>query len=242
VGVPALRLRGLYLILATLAAHFMIVFFATEYQGHVAGSGGIFINSEFASKGIASQQVYWAWLLFGIVAVVLLGSARLVRGRAGRAWRMIRDHELAAPTLGIQPTRYKLIVFSLSSGVIGVEGALFVHLNGSLIVDTFTLQLAIGYLAMVLIGGLDSIVGAVIGAAIVTYLPTKVPDIVSLFIGSGNAATKGPQISVIIYGVLIIVFIVSSPQGIVGWLKGFKLRLGRLSVRRRIGAARPAVD
>jgi branched-chain amino acid transport system permease protein len=133
---------------------------------------------------------------------------------------MIRDHEAAAPALGIAVTRSKMTVFALSSVVIGIEGGLTAYLTGSVIADNFTLILAVSYIAMVVIGGLDSIAGAVIGAAIITALPTVVPKIVSHVIGVQSAAQKGASISQIIYGLLLVVFVTSSPRGIVGWFRG----------------------
>ena len=85
---------------------------------------------------------------------------------------MIRDHEIVAHTLAIPVTRYKMLAFAISSALIGFQGALAAHLSGSVGVDSFTLGLAIAYIAMVLIGGLDSVLGAVIGAFLVTALPT----------------------------------------------------------------------
>jgi branched-chain amino acid transport system permease protein len=224
VGLPALRLRSLFLALATLAAFFIAVYFGNLYQSRVpdAASGGFTITPLFSEHGLVGGQRYWAWLLFVLVSLLVLGASRLMRERSGRAWRMIRDHELVAPTLGINVARYKLVIFILSSMVIGFEGALAAHFTGSVTTDNYTLLLAIQYVAMILIGGLDSILGAVIGASIIVALPSIVPKIVAGFIGPAQAATNGPQIAQIIYGVLIIVFITSSPEGIVGWLRGVR--------------------
>jgi branched-chain amino acid transport system permease protein len=218
IGLPALRLNGLHLILATLAAHFIVLFFVGRYQRETVGESGFVIVPAFAGGGLKHAQLVWAWLLAALLSIVVLLMSRLVAERSGRAWRLIRDNELVAPTFGIRPTRYKLVAFSLSSGLIGMQGALLLHFTGSATVDSFTLLLAIQYLAMVLIGGLDSILGAVIGAALLTYLPTKVPELVAHFVNSNDAATEGPQISTIIYGALIILVVTLSPQGIVGWL------------------------
>lgn len=218
-GLPALRLNGLHLILATLSAHFLVLFVVNRYQRDTVGEAGFLIVPEFADQGLHNAYKVWAWVLFGVVSAVILLTARLTRERSGRAWRLIRDNELVAPTFGIRPTRYKLVAFALSSGMIGMQGALFMHFTGSVNADTFTLFLAIQYLAMILIGGLDSTFGAVVGAAIVTWLPTKVPDFVAPFIDEASAITKGPQISTIVYGVLIIFFITASPNGIAGWFR-----------------------
>jgi branched-chain amino acid transport system permease protein len=105
-------------------------------------------------------------VLFAMLALTIFGARRVMTRRAGRAWRMIRDHEDAAPLLGIPVTRYKLSVWVLSSALIGLQGGITFYFSGGLTYETFTLALAVRYVAMVLIGGLDSLAGAVVGAAI----------------------------------------------------------------------------
>ncbi len=226
VGLPALRLRGLQLALATLAAFFIVSYAANQYQSKAnnAGSGGFSIHPLFQSKGLVGAQKYWAWLLLILTCLLILGATRLVRLRSGRAWRMIRDHETAAPALGIAVTQSKMVVFALSSAVIGMQGALLAHFTGSVSVDDFTLILAVSYIAMVVVGGLDSIAGAVIGAGVVTALPTVVPKFVGIFIGTQSAATKGASVSEIVYGFLVVVFVTSSPRGVVGWVRGRRVQ------------------
>ena len=137
VGLPALRLRGLHLALATLAAFFIVTYIANEYQSKAkgAGSGGFVIAPLFQSKGLVGGQKYWAILLVAITAVLVVVANRLVQYRWGRAWRMIRDHELAAPALGIEVTKSKLTVFALTSAMIGLEGGLTAHFIGSVDVE-----------------------------------------------------------------------------------------------------------
>jgi branched-chain amino acid transport system permease protein len=218
IGLPALRLRGLYLALATLSAFFIVDYFANQYQRSApgGGDGGFVLSPTYQSKGLVGAQQYWAWTLFILVAVLLLVMGRLVGERSGRAWRMIRDHETAAHALGIRVVRYKLLAFALSSAIIGVQGALAMHLTGSLSSDQFTLELAISYIAMVLIGGLDSIAGAVIGAVIVTALPIITPKILTYVIGSQQATAHGAAIAESIYGLLVIILVSSSSRGLVG--------------------------
>lgn len=227
-GLPALRLRALFLALATLSAHFIALFLATKYQSSVpeARITGFFVPILFGSKGIEQSGKYWTWLLVGVLSLVILGAARLMRERSGRAMRMIREHEFIAPTLGISVPRYKLVVFTLSSMIVGCQGALLAHFNGSVTTTSFTLLLAFQYVAMVVIGGLDSLPGAVIGAAIVIALPVWVPDMVRPLLGEGRALTDGANISLIIYGSLVILFVTASPQGVIGVLRniGRKIR------------------
>jgi branched-chain amino acid transport system permease protein len=243
IGLPALRLRGLHLALATLAGFFIVIYFATLYQskGKGGGSGGFFVPVLYQSQGFTGGQQYWAWTLLVIVSVIILIATRLSAERSGRAWRIIRDHEIVAHTLGIPVTRYKMIAFALSSALIGFQGALAARLNGSVSVDQFTLALAIAYIAMVLIGGLDSVLGAVIGAFLVTALPTVMPILITMVIGKLPVASQGPAVAEIAYGLLVIVFITSSPQGIVGLLRNVgRSRLLSAGVRRARSEARRA--
>lgn len=218
IGLPAVRLQGIYLALATLAGLFIITYLTNVYQTGASGGGdgGFTIPTEFASKGLNGSQPYWAWTLFGCVSLLLLIVTRLSRGRSGRAWRMARDHATAARALGIRVTRYRMMAFAISSSIIGIEGALSLHFTGSISSDQFTLPLSISYVAMVLIGGLDSIAGSVIGAAVVTGLPVVVPKLLTSIIGSQYAENYSAASSEIVYGILVMVFITSSPRGLVG--------------------------
>ncbi len=240
IGLPAVRLRGLHLALATLAGFFIITYFTNEYQSKASGggTGGFSVTPLFTSAGLTGQQKDWAWFLFALVAILVLGATRIAHERSGRAWRMIRDHETVAHTLGIAVTRYKMLAFALSSAVIGFEGGLALHLSGAVTTNEFTLQLAITYIAMVLIGGLDSVAGAVIGAVLVTALPAIVPNLVTGIIGAQSATSDGSAIAEIIYGLLVMVFIMSSPQGIVGLLRALAQAHVTQRVIRQLGRLR----
>ncbi|MEU1956029.1 branched-chain amino acid ABC transporter permease [Nocardia rhamnosiphila] len=218
IGLPALRLSGLYLALATLAGHFLVVFVGTEYQSHEEKVGGFPMEGLFTDSDPLAALQYWSFMLFGIVALVILGAAMLMRSKTGRALRIIRDHPAVAPMLGIAVARYKLTVFAIASAIIGLQGALAAHLNGFVVVENFTLVVAFSYLAMIIVGGMDSIAGAVIGAAVVIGLPVFVPDLLDVVFGS-TAEAYAPQVSQMMYGALVVLFIVASPNGIIGWIR-----------------------
>lgn len=225
-GLPAVRLRSLLLALATLAIHYVAVFLGNFYEEHVpnVANTGFFVPTLFGSKGLLDSARYWAWLLAILLILLVLGVSRIMQERSGRALRMIREHEHIAPMLGIAVTRYKLIIFSVTSMVIGLEGALMAHFIGQVSTDAFPLSLAFQYVAMIIIGGVDSLLGAVIGAVIVIGLPVWIPSLVGDIGGSGQAASYGPNIALIIYGALVVFFVTASPGGIVGLLKSLKER------------------
>jgi branched-chain amino acid transport system permease protein len=227
VGLPALRIQGLYLALATLAAHFIVIYLVTDYQDSEVGSVGFLLEPAFVSQGLEQQQLIWTWILTGVVVVTLAMVAAIQRGKVGRILRFMKDHEQVAPCLGIDCRRYKLMVFVLSSALIGLQGALLPYFSGALSVDTFSLELAISYIAMIMIGGVGNLLGPVIGAFIVIVLPNVIPDVVSNFTGEGRAATYSPSISLIVYGLLIVVVITRSADGVSGWLAQLGRRLSR---------------
>jgi branched-chain amino acid transport system permease protein len=241
VGLPALRIRGMYLALATLAAFYLAQFVGQKYQTDAVGAAGFLLKPVFSGT-ISQQSARWAWLLVAVLAATLTLVSWLRAGRSGRAWRMIRDHEIAAALMGIPVARYKLILFVVSSAIIGIQGGLTARFIQSVTYDGFTLALSISVVAMILIGGLDSQAGPLIGALVVTTLPIYVPDIVNAFVNSSNSSKNAGAYAQIVYGALIMVFIIAAPKG----LNGFIHLTGRTtfgawaSWRARRGAEHPA--
>jgi branched-chain amino acid transport system permease protein len=225
VGFPALRIRGLYLVLATLAAYYIVIYFANAYTSDTVGGSGFQIAIFFQNASLIDIQRLWIWLLTAVVVAVLVILRSIDRNRVGRAWRLIRDHEVAAPAVGITVARYKLGAFALSSALLGLEGSLLAHFTGSVTVDAYPLALSIAYVAMVLLGGLDSMLGAVIGAGLVTAIPIVVPEWISHFQANGSSTELGANIATVIYGLLIIFFITRSQRGIGDWLNALGRRV-----------------
>jgi len=235
IGLPAVRLRGLHLALATMAGFFIVIHFAGLYQrkSKAGGAGGFIFSPLYGSKGIEGAQTYWAWTVLAILVVVLIVMHRLSSERSGRAWRMIRDHEIVAQALGVPVFRYKMSAFIISSTLIGLQGALLAYFSGAVVTDSFTFNIAVAYVAMVLIGGLDSPAGAVLGAGLVTALPVFLPRWVEDVFGPTVAVKKGPGIAIMTYGAIVIIFITFSTQGMVGLVR--RLRSGATSM---LGRAR----
>jgi branched-chain amino acid transport system permease protein len=215
VGLPALRIRGMYLALATLAAFYLAYYIGLQYQEDAVGAAGFLLKPIFSGTP-GEQSARWAWLLFAVVAVTLILVGWLRSGRGGRAWRMIRDHELAASAMGIPVARYKLSLFAITSAIIGIQGGLTAHFTSEVSYDSFTLDLSISVIAMILIGGLDSKVGPLIGAAVVTTMPIFVPDIINTFASSPNVSQQASDYSEVVYGLLIMIFMIKAPKGLVG--------------------------
>lgn len=241
VGAPAMRLRGISLAFSTLAANFIILYLATEYQAGTVGAIGFSTIPLFAGTGMIAGQRYWALTLLIIVFVIILVITALERGKAGRSLRAIRDFEAAAPALGIRVRTYKLGTFALTSAIIALEGALIFSWTGSLTSDTYSLTLAFQYIAIVIIGGQDSAAGAIIGAGVITALPTITENLVNGALGqNSNAAVHSGDYATILYGILVIIVLMVAPQGLVGALRdGWDKILGRESAARR---RRPVVS
>ena len=133
----------------------------------------------------------------------------------------------AAPAIGINVARNKIMAFTISSGIVGLQGALLAHYTGNVSYDAFPLSLAIAAIAMILIGGLGSVSGAVIGAAVVTLLPYATSQVMEIIYRDPAAVQYSARISQIIYGILIVVFVSYAREGLRGWvvsLAGYVLR------------------
>ncbi len=209
-GLPSLRLKGLYLAISTLALHFLVEFFGREYETQRNFSTGMTVPRIIESE----IGWYYVFLLFDLGAVLF--ALNLLRGRTGRAWSALRDREVVAGAMGIPVARYKLYAFVLSSVMTAVAGALFAHYRSFVTTEAFTLLLSIQYIAMVVVGGMGSILGAVLGAVFVTLLPYGVQSTVAAAAGKGWLASNSSAVNYAAFGLIMILFLVFEPDGLVG--------------------------
>ena len=215
-GLPSLRLRGLYLAVSTLALHFVVVYLGGEYETKRGFSTGITIDAPV----IAGFRLYggkvWYFILLAFAAASLLICANLLRSRSGRAWRSIRAHETVAEALGIHVAAYKLLAFVISSAMAAVAGALFAYYRGFVSVEAFSLFLSIQYVAMIIIGGMGSLLGALLGAAFVTLFPYLIEAVMQRLPNAQAYADVLFAVNYAAFGVVMIGFLVFEPQGLVG--------------------------
>ena len=216
VGIPALRLKGLYLALGTLAMHHVVLYAAGELQNRWGSNTGYSIPPPRLLGWTLKGAVPWYYTLVLIATAVLLMSVNLERSRAGRAWMAIRDREIAAESVGIDVARYKLLAFVSSSVVTAVAGALFAYYRGFVSVEAFSFFLAVEYIAMVIIGGLGSALGAVVGAAFVTLLPYAIDGVVGRLQLHGGTEYYLFPAKFGAFGLLMAAFLVFEPEGLVG--------------------------
>lgn len=240
----ALRLRGLYLALVTLGLVFVGEHIFRNWRELTGGIGegrepsrlemlGYRFDADSTVLGISitrEQQIYFLMLVVMIVMAFL--AKNLVRSRVGRAFSAVRDRDIAAEIMGVDLTRYKVMAFAISSFYAGVAGALLFSITGFVEPTSFSLLLSIAYIAMVVVGGAASIAGSIMGAFFITLLP-KLIDLAHLaslvdtvvgwipFVAGGaDAALAGSQIERILFGVLIIMFLIFEPLGLYGiWIR-----------------------
>jgi len=216
VGIPALRLKGLYLALGTLALHHVVLYACAEFQNHWGANTGVSVPPPALGPWVLKGVVAWYYALTLAAALTLALSVNLRRSRAGRAWMAIRDREIAAESVGIDVARYKVLAFVWSSAITAVAGALFAYHRGFVSVEAFGFFLAVEYIAMIIIGGLGSALGAVLGAAFVTLLPHVLDAMVAGLRLSGSAAYYLFPLKFGAFGLLMAGFLLFEPQGLVG--------------------------
>jgi len=170
-GLPSLRLRGLYLAVSTLALHFIVIHFGAEYETWRGFSTGIVIEPPRLGDWTLRDARAWYFVLLAAATANVLFSLNLLRSKTGRAWRAIHGREAVAGALGISVHRAKLSAFVVSSAITAVAGCLFAYYRGFVSVEAFSLFLTIQYVAMVIIGGMGSVLGALLGTVFVIVFP-----------------------------------------------------------------------
>jgi len=217
-GLPALRLKGLYLAIATLASQEIIVFVARRWEWLTQGQGFIAVPrleiGGFKIDRVAFEW-QWYWILVIIAALSAIAARNLFRTGLGRAFMAVRDQDIAAEAIGVNLTRTKVTAFALSSGFVGLAGALTAHYTETVTWERFTLTVSITFLAMILVGGLGSIAGAVYGATFISMLPPLLTEFSDAVKGSAPfIAEQLPAIKNAAFGLVIIVFLIFEPRGL----------------------------
>ena len=215
-GLPSLRLRGIYLAVSTLSLHFVVIYLGGEYETKRGFSTGIVIEPpSFAGFKLTDDRAWYFVLLAAAVASLLI-CINLLRSRSGRAWRAIHARETVAEALGIGIARYKLLAFVISSSMTSAAGCLFAYYRGFVSVEAFDLFLAIQYVAMIIIGGMGSLLGALLGAAFVTLFPYVIESLLNLLPNVQRLAGDIFAVNYASFGVVMILFLLLEPLGLVG--------------------------
>jgi branched-chain amino acid transport system permease protein len=212
-GVPALRLRGLYLALVTLALAVAVGPVIKRAEPLTGGVSGLAVPQPAVPSWLAVDPDQWLYLLcLAVTAGMLLLAANLTRGSLGRTLVAIRDGERAARTSGVDVARVKAVLFACSAAFAGVGGALFAYALGFVAPESFTLLLSFTFLGAVVVGGLGTVAGAVLGSLFVVFVPQYAGDV--------NQALTG-----LIYGGTLIAVMYLRPGGAAGLLRRVRRRL-----------------
>ena len=206
-GIPALRLEGLYLALATFALALAVPQILKYFEHWTGGSQGIVLSKPRAPWGLTITPDQWLYFLcLAVLVLLFVLAANLLRGRTGRAIIAIRDNAIAAQSMGVNTALYKSLTFGVSAAYTGVAGALSAVTIAYVAPDSFDVFRSITFLVGVVIGGLASISGAIFGALFIQFVPNWAQDI-------SKAAPWA------IYGVFLIGFMYAMPRGIAGSLR-----------------------
>lgn len=217
-GLPALRLKGLYLAIATLASQVLILFVVRRWEWLTQGVGFLDVSALRLlgwELGGRLFEVQWYAVLLVVAGLAVLAARNLPRTGLGRSFMAVRDQDIAAAAIGVNVTRTKVLAFAVSSGFVGLAGALTAHYTETVTWERFTLDVSILYLAMIIVGGLGSVAGAVFGAAFIMLLPPLLTEL-------SNAlddllpflAASLPALEVAVFGLVIVLFLIFEPRGL----------------------------
>lgn len=258
VGLPALRLHGIYLAIATLAFAFIVEEVLARWESVTNGNEGLMLTAPSAF-GLKLGQNGFYYLCLGVAVLVVLVAVNIIRSPTGRAFLAIRDSETAARSMGIDTARYKTTAFALSAGITGIAGVLYAHKLSFISPEMFSLSVSIDFVMIIIIGGILSLRGAVFGAIflimadpVLIILKEKLPQFSESLIKGVNLnstaadaiqggvlrVVNAPGLKSLIFGLLIIVFIIYEPMGLDGRWQRIKAYFKQFPLARQ-RSARP---
>lgn len=215
VGGPSMRMKGLYLCIATLAAQVVFEFVFVHWQSLTGGIRGINLPSPTVFGVSLHNEFRFYWVTLAVVVICVTAARNIFRTRVGRAFIAIRDRDISAELMGINLFRYKMYAFAVSSFMAGVAGCLWVNFLKTVTPEHFPLLESIRYLAMIIVGGLGSVLGSILGAIFMTIVPEALKNLMSLLAKSfPEAMSYLFPLQQVVFGVLIVSFLVFEPHGL----------------------------
>jgi branched-chain amino acid transport system permease protein len=211
-GLPSLKIKGFYLIMATIAAHFIIIWFIIQLRTITGGADGLPVPKPKIGSFVFKSKASYFYLVFAIACLATLLTKNIVRTRAGRAFVAIRDNDLAAEVMGISLWSYKLQAFFIGCVYAGIAGALLVHYYGFASVDQFPFMDSVWYIGMLIVGGMGSTAGAIFGAVSLKLLDELV-TIAGPILSAAVAAQAAASLALISRGLIIALFLIFEPRG-----------------------------
>ena len=217
VGLPALRVKGIYLAIATLAMGIIVEEILARWESVTGGNAGVSVKSlQFPGLDLANSTAFF-YVALGLCVLVTLGVLNLLRSATGRAFIAIRDSEISAQSMGIHLARYKTLAFALSAAIVGLAGTLYAHQLRFISPDQFGILQSIDLLLLVVVGGLGSVHGAFLGAIFLIAMPQLIAvgkDLLPPAIGQSSG------LQAVVYGAVLMAFVLFEPMGLYGrWLK-----------------------
>ncbi len=215
-GLPSLKIKGFYLIMATIAAHFIIMWVILQLYNVTGGGDGLAVpRPEIGGLVLKSKSSYF-YLVMIIACLATFLAKNIVRTRAGRAFVAIRDNDLAAEVMGVNLWSYKLLAFFIGCTFAGVAGSLLVHYYAFACVTQFPFMDSVWYLGMLIVGGMGSTTGAIFGAVFLKLLDEMVTIVGPIFaaIFPAVAAQAAASLGLIMRGLVIIIFLIFEPRGL----------------------------
>ena len=215
-GLPALRLKGLYLAISTFAAQVILLNRFRGWAWLTDGEGTI----PAAYPAIGGEQIrsdfQWYWLLLVVAGVVVFAGVNLFRTGLGRALIAIRDQDIAAEVMGVPVGAYKVLAFSIACGLAGLSGALQAHYRTIVTWENYEINTSFIFVAMIIVGGLGSVSGAVYGAAFMTWVPAYITRIGQSLQESNLSflIRKLPAVQLTLFGLVLVVFLLFEPRGL----------------------------
>lgn len=216
-GIPSGRLKGLYLTIATLAGQIIVEYVLIHWDSLTKGTMGITLPRPSVLGFTLSSDLHFFFIIFISFIIMIFIAVNLMRTKYGRAFIAIRDNDRAAEGMGIPIFRYKLLSFGISSFYAGFAGALWAYYMVSITTEPFNLGLSVEYIAMVIIGGLGSIPGSILGAVFITFLNEILRWLTDIMMNMGSFTETGLNVAPLrefFFGMAIILFILFEPRGL----------------------------
>lgn len=221
IAIPCLRLRGLYLAITTFAFAFCVEYVIIHWKSLTNSTSGLTVPHPSMGGFIFDSDRKFYFLIISVMIPALIFAKNLFRTEAGRAFIAIRDKDIAAEVIGIDITRYKLLSFMTSSFYAGIAGGLYAVTLSSIGPEHFNFLVTIQYIAMVLVGGMGSILGTIFGAVFMTLLPEGIRLLRDVLSNDFPfLITRLADLQASFYGLVIILFLIFEPRGIFGlWVR-----------------------
>jgi branched-chain amino acid transport system permease protein len=212
-GLPSLKIKGFYLIMATIAAQFIIIWLIIQLQSITGGANGLSVPRAKIGSIMLNTKTNYFYLVMIFACLATITAHNIIRTRAGRAFIAIRDNDLAAEVMGISLWSYKLQAFFIGCVYAGVAGALLVHYISFASTDQFPFMDSVWYLGMLIVGGMGSTAGAVFGVIALKLLDEFV-TIAGPILSAAVAPQAAASLAIMSHGFIIIIFLIFEPHGL----------------------------